>query len=315
MLKKGIFATLFVLALLGLFAPTTTALAQTYLFNLDREDVNVFLNEDGTAAIDYVLDFTNDPSASPIDFVDLGLPNSSYDLSTITADVNGKPVQSIDKADPQNLAGGGSGITLSLGSSSIQPGTSGRVHVTVPIVQRVLYPGTDSNHPDYASFQFSPNYFGSQYVKDGTDLTVTIHLPPGVQTTEFGLLSGLEQLARHQRARIQPGQPEPHPVHLAFGGRQRRQPVYLWGEFSGQVYPRRSHRARPFLPAQPGYAFLSLFRRWFFGHYRADHLRQCGGQPQAQAPISAAQSGDRGHGYQTRADRRRSGHFNGTTYG
>ncbi|HVN56363.1 MAG TPA: hypothetical protein VMT46_18695 [Anaerolineaceae bacterium] len=183
MLKKGFFTTLFVLAFLGLFAPVA-ALAQTYLFNLDRETVNVFLNQDGTAAIDYVLDFSNDPTASPIDFVDIGLPNSSYDLGTVTADVNGKAVQSIDKADPQNLAGGGSGITLSLGAAAIKPGSSGRVHVTIPIVRRVLYPGTDSSHPDYASFQFSPNYFGSQYVKNGTDLTVIIHLPPGVQSNE-----------------------------------------------------------------------------------------------------------------------------------
>ena len=40
-----------------------SALAQTYLFSVDQEIVNVFLNPDGTVAIDYVFVFTNNPSA------------------------------------------------------------------------------------------------------------------------------------------------------------------------------------------------------------------------------------------------------------
>ncbi|HEY9152151.1 MAG TPA: hypothetical protein VIN60_04640, partial [Anaerolineales bacterium] len=36
----------------------------------------------------------------------------------------------------------------------------------------------------YASGDFAPTYFDSQYVSGNTDMTVTFHLPPGVKTTE-----------------------------------------------------------------------------------------------------------------------------------
>ena len=34
------------------------------------------------------------------------------------------------------------------------------------------------------AFRFIPNYFGSDYVKGKTNLTVTFHLPPGIQPDE-----------------------------------------------------------------------------------------------------------------------------------
>jgi hypothetical protein len=182
MLKKGLFTILIVITLLGFAASSVRA--QTYLFTLNAEVVNVYLNQDGTAALDYILDFKNDPSASPIDYVDLGLPNGSYDLNSVTADVNGSPVASIDQADPNNLNGGKYGVTLSLGGNAIQPGTAGRVHISIPSISKIFYNGTDQNHPNYASFQFSPNWFGSSYVNGSTNLTVDIHLPPGVKPEE-----------------------------------------------------------------------------------------------------------------------------------
>jgi hypothetical protein len=42
---------------------------------------------------------------------------------------------------------------------------------------------TEESEP-YASFQFQPNFFGSQYVTGRTDMTVTLHLPPGMNDQE-----------------------------------------------------------------------------------------------------------------------------------
>jgi hypothetical protein len=56
------------------------------------------------------------------------------------------------------------------------------VHVDVGAITGVLYP--DSNDSTYASADFAPTYFDSQYVVGNTDLKVTFHLPPGVQPTE-----------------------------------------------------------------------------------------------------------------------------------
>lgn len=51
------------------FSITTSALAQSYSFRLDKEVVNVYLNSDGSMSLDYVFTFTNQPGAHAIDFV------------------------------------------------------------------------------------------------------------------------------------------------------------------------------------------------------------------------------------------------------
>ncbi|MGE5775657.1 MAG: hypothetical protein ACM33V_05520, partial [Chloroflexota bacterium] len=64
-----------------------TALAQSYSFSLDKEDVHVFLNEDSSISLDYTFVFTNDSGAHVIDFVDVGMPN--YTFTSVSADVDG----------------------------------------------------------------------------------------------------------------------------------------------------------------------------------------------------------------------------------
>jgi hypothetical protein len=159
------------------FSTTTSVLAQNYSFSLDREVVNVYWNSDGTMSLDYVFAFSNQPGAHEIDFVDVGLPNDSYDFNSITADVNGSPV-----SVSTDYQGSGSGVAIALGSDAIQPGQTGTVHVFVGRISDVLY--QDENDENYASAVFSPTWFGSEFVVGDTDLTVTFHLPPGVKPEE-----------------------------------------------------------------------------------------------------------------------------------
>lgn len=161
------------------FGITSSALAQaSYSFSVDKEDVHVFWNADGTSSIDYTFVFANQQGAHPIDFVDVGMPNSNFDMGTVTADVNGQSV-TVSSSDYQ---GSGSGFSVVMGAQTIQPGASGTVHVYVGRITSVLYPDTsDSN---YASGDFAPTYFGSQYVVGNTALTMTFHLPPGVKPEE-----------------------------------------------------------------------------------------------------------------------------------
>ncbi|MCK4977945.1 MAG: hypothetical protein KAS36_13505 [Anaerolineales bacterium] len=153
--------------------------AQTYSFGLDQLIVHVFWNDDGTTSIDYVFVFSNDSSASPIDYVDVGLPNSNFEVSSISADVNGRPVSDISRSGYQ---GSGTGVAVGLGSDAIQPGSTGTVHVFIGTVRDMLYP--DDLGDDYASAVFATMYFGSQYVHGNTDITVVYHLPPGVEPEE-----------------------------------------------------------------------------------------------------------------------------------
>jgi len=165
------------LVLILAFSITTSALAQSYSFSLDKEVVNVYWNADGTMSLDYLFTFTNQPGGHVIDFVDVGLPNNSYIYNTIQADVNGDPV-----AISTDYQGSGSGIAVDMGSHAIQPGQTGIVHVFVGQISDVYYP--DDNDENYASAVFSPTWFDGQFVVGDTDITVTFHLPQGVRPEE-----------------------------------------------------------------------------------------------------------------------------------
>ncbi len=173
-MKRRLLTFAFVLILaLGIVIP---AAAQSYSFDLDKEVVNVYLNEDGTMTLDYEFTFTNSPGGHVIDFVDVGVPNGQF--SNVTADIDGNPLSI--SSDYQGE--GGSGFSVDMGAHAIQPGESGTVHVNIGKVEQVLYP--DDNDENYASAVFSPTWFGSQYVNGDTDLSVIFHMPPGVQPNE-----------------------------------------------------------------------------------------------------------------------------------
>lgn len=167
-------ALVFILA----FSMTTSVLAQDYFFSLDKEVVNVYWNSDGTMSLDYLFTFTNQPSGHTIEFVDVGMPNSNFDFNSISADIDGNPLSI--SSDFQGT--GSEGFAVEMGPRAIPPGESGTVHVFVGRIERVLYP--DENDENYASAVFAPAYFTSDVVAGSTDLTVTYHLPPGVQPDE-----------------------------------------------------------------------------------------------------------------------------------
>jgi hypothetical protein len=81
---KRIRAAALITALL-LVILASTALAQDYSFNLSENRVDLYINGDGTIQIIYDLTFANDSGAHPIDVVDVGMPNDTYNLSEIRA--------------------------------------------------------------------------------------------------------------------------------------------------------------------------------------------------------------------------------------
>jgi hypothetical protein len=176
-MKKRIFA--FLISIVLLLVLTTGASAQDYSFRLAKEVVHVYISDQGQMRVDYALTFSNNAGASPIDFVDVGLPNNSYTFSSISADLDGKASLGVS-SDYQG--DGCCGVAIELGNYAIQPGRSGTVNVRIGTIERMLF--TDSTDSNYASFQFSPTWFGSQYVSGSTDITVIFHLPPGVQSEE-----------------------------------------------------------------------------------------------------------------------------------
>lgn len=179
MTRKRLIVALFVLFLLT--AAVNPVIAQTYLFKVEKYTADLYINPDGSAMVEYTYVFTNDPSADPIDAVDVGIPTSSYDLSQVKAEINNAPITDIEKSPYVNP-----GIALNLHAKQIMPGATGTVHVTISNIRGMLFrtDKVENVEEAYASFQFSPNSFGSEYVRGKTDVTVTLHLPPGMKETE-----------------------------------------------------------------------------------------------------------------------------------
>ena len=172
---KRILPLLMVVGLLALVLPIQTVLAQTYYFSVDRETVDVYWESDGTMRIEYEYVLTNSTSADPMEFIDIGTPTSNYDLSSVRASIDGKPITDIEPSPYVT------GVALGLGSNALRPGATGVVRVTIGEVRDVLYFGDEEG---YASGLFSPNWFDKEYLYGTTALTVRFHLPPGIQTEE-----------------------------------------------------------------------------------------------------------------------------------
>jgi hypothetical protein len=168
--------TLLLIVLVTLAMPVT-AFAQDYYFSMDRLVVDVYWNADGSMSLDYLLTFTNQPGGHVIDFVDVGMPNASFDFNSIQASINGNPL-----SISSDFQGSGSGFAVEMGQYAIPPGKTGTVRVYVGRVTEVLY--KDDDDPEYVSAVFAPLYFQSSVITGTTDVQVTYHLPPGVQPEE-----------------------------------------------------------------------------------------------------------------------------------
>jgi hypothetical protein len=179
---KRLSAVLLLLVFL-LVSVTSVGFAQTYLFSVDSEAVVVTITDQGSMDVDIIYVFTNSPSASPIDYVDIGLPNKNFSLSDVKASVNDQTIYDISYADTQYVETG-YGVTLGLGNNAILPGQSGVVNLSIDGISSMVYLAEQEEIPDYASFEFSPNWFGYEFVEGTTDLSMTLVLPPGVSPDE-----------------------------------------------------------------------------------------------------------------------------------
>lgn len=166
------------LAVLIALLAVPIAYGQNYSLTVDREEVDVWIEYDGSVRIKYLLEFTGNPGSEPLPAVDVGLPNGNYSLSDISAYVGDRPL----RVDGDYQGAGGYGVAVWLDGLEIGPGDHRLVEVRVARVGRMVY--SDDQDQAYASCEFYPTYFGRQFVNGPTDITVRFHLPPGVQPEE-----------------------------------------------------------------------------------------------------------------------------------
>jgi len=179
-MKKAFRIFLLLLILLGIFALPGSVSAQDYRFEVSALEVEAYIEEDGTLSLWYLFEFNNLPGASPIEYVDIGMPTSAYNMSAIDAEVDGKAVDEIESSPYVT-----NGFALNLGDNAIPAGQSGTVTAWIPGVQNVLKPYDQGDLENYINFQFSPNWFDPQADQStNTEYRVTIILPPGVGNEE-----------------------------------------------------------------------------------------------------------------------------------
>ena len=247
-------AVIMVLALVLWFQP---AAAQVFSFSLDRLTVDVYFQADGTARIDYAFVFTNDASASPLDYIDIGLPTHDYSLSSVSAWLGIEPVSRVTDSSAVDP-----GIAVWLDPTYIQPGETATMSVSIARVGGMFYRADEPQ--GYASAQFSPSWFGSEYVHGTTDIAVSFHFPPGVQPDEprwFSPPSGWPQ--------------ESPATSIDTEGRV----VYTWSNSAGNGYTQYTFGAAfpaQYIP-QEAIAAPSLFARLGIDQDTVFGLACCGG--------------------------------------
>ncbi len=154
-------------------------LAQNLSFEVPKQEVVVFVNSDGSISLDYTITFKNLPSGDVIDIVDIGLPNSNYDLKSISAEINGKPATLIRPSEFVNP-----GVEIHLGNNAILPGQTGVLHAYIGKVERALGKSTLQEAEEYASIVITPNNFDRDFTRGTTEYYFTIVLPPGLKPEE-----------------------------------------------------------------------------------------------------------------------------------
>ena len=167
--------TLFLASCL-LLALGSTALAD-YRFELPRNVSWVTINPSGQADLYYSLTFHCLPEGQAIDIVDIGLPNGSYQLESARAKIGETVLSDIRVSEYVKPYG----VEVHLDEMSIAPGDSGTLEFWVHLTKML---NQDSQDEAYASFMFSPTWYGSEYVSGSTYLECNFVFPPGVQADE-----------------------------------------------------------------------------------------------------------------------------------
>ncbi len=104
-----------VFLLLGVMA--RTGWSQAYQFTVPQMDLQVYVQPDASARLEYRIVFKNLAGAHPIDVVDVGLPHRNYDIKNMSASINGTPLTGIQKSTYISI-----GVEVQLGSLAIPPG-------------------------------------------------------------------------------------------------------------------------------------------------------------------------------------------------
>ncbi len=159
--------------LAGLLLPLAAG-AQQYRFQVLENRCRVTVNPDASVTLRYALTFAN--LGQPIDVVDVGMPSGNYDLGGVTADLDGALLSDIRPSEYVKP-----GVEVHLDSRAIPPGGRGTLRLAASVRDHVF---PDEKDPSYASLEFSPTWYGSEFTEGTTRLVCEFLLPGGVGPDE-----------------------------------------------------------------------------------------------------------------------------------
>ncbi|MGC8764194.1 MAG: hypothetical protein ACP5VN_11305 [Acidobacteriota bacterium] len=146
-----------------------------YRFQVLENRSRVTINPDASLTVAYAITFANE--GQPIDVVDVGLPSSDYDRSSLRADLDGRvPLTDIRPSEYVK-----DGVEVHLSGVEIRPGASGTLHLSATVRNRVFRDDADKA---YASVVFSPTWYGADFTRGTTHLVCEFVFPEGVGPQE-----------------------------------------------------------------------------------------------------------------------------------
>ena len=181
--RKRIFHTVFLFILLGIVSALfgiQPVSAQNYQFRIPENLVIFWVEPDGTVSISY--DFVIQNTGKPLDYIDIGAPNNTFDISNVIASINNRAVEkkNIMRVDYKET-GIPYGVTIDNTKTPIPRNQRAEVYVEIPGISNVLFAASQKqNDQEYVSFQFSPAYFSPDFTVGTTSLTVRLVLPQGI---------------------------------------------------------------------------------------------------------------------------------------
>jgi len=172
-------ALLAVISLFALLTPIQAALAgaadpQTYSFTVTEMLMDVTVLPEGATRIVYDITFEN--AADPIDIVDIGTPNEDYDLSQMTASIDGQRLTDIRTSTYIDT-----GVEIHLGSYAIDTFDTGTLRFEF-VSPDMVY--ADTTNEENASLQITPTWFDDSLITGPGNIEIRIHMLPGIDPDE-----------------------------------------------------------------------------------------------------------------------------------
>lgn len=171
--KKSLILLITILSIL-LISSIATA---DYLFSVPEAEIILWVENDGTMSVSY--DYTIENRSEPIEYIDVGLPNGSFNVNDATAELNGSNIlrSRISRAK-ESETGLKYGITVDIRDNAIWMGKTAHFYLVVKNIGKMLY--ENDSKEGYVGFNFQPSYFGSKYCSGITNYTLRIVLPAGL---------------------------------------------------------------------------------------------------------------------------------------